>query len=46
MRFKLILEVNKREFGNLLPINYQYEQSGAIYKILSKADEACLLYTF
>lgn len=40
MRFKLILEVNKRAFGNLLPINYQYEQSGAIYKILSEADEA------
>ena len=40
MRFKLILEVNKRVFGGMLPINYQYEQSAAIYKILSGADEA------
>ena len=40
MRFKLILEINKRAFGNKLPINYQYEQSAAIYKILSGADEA------
>ena len=40
MRFNLVLEVNKHAFGNLLPINYQYEQSAAIYKILSSADEA------
>ena len=40
MRFKLILEINKRAFGNKLPINYQYEQSAAIYKILSGADDA------
>lgn len=39
MRFKLLLEVNKKAFGNKLPINYQYEQSAAIYKILSGADE-------
>lgn len=39
MRFKLILEVNKKAFGNKLPINYQYEQSAAIYKILGSADE-------
>lgn len=39
MRFKLILEVNKRAFGNRLPINYQYEQSAAIYKILSYGDK-------
>lgn len=38
MRFKLLLEVNKSAFGNTLPINYQYEQSAAIYKILSNAD--------
>ena len=38
MRFKLLLQVNKRAFGNKLPINYQYEQSAAIYKILSSAD--------
>ena len=40
MRFNLVLEVNKHAFGNKLPINYQYEQSAAIYKILSSADEA------
>lgn len=39
MRFKLVLEVNKRTFGNTLPINYQYEQSAAIYKILSYGDK-------
>ncbi len=40
MRFRLILEVNKQAFGNKLPINYQYEQSSAIYKILSRGDAA------
>ncbi len=40
MRFNLILEVNKRAFGNCIPLNYQYEQSAAIYKLLSKADES------
>ena len=40
MRFKLIVEVNRRAFGSKLPINYQYEQSAAIYKILSGADDA------
>ena len=40
MRFNLVLEVNKHAFGNMLPINYQYEQSAAIYRILSSADEA------
>lgn len=39
MRFKLTLDVNKKAFGNTLPINYQYEQSSAIYRILSHADE-------
>lgn len=39
MRFKLQLEVNKRAFGNRLPINYQYEQSSAIYRILARADK-------
>ncbi|WP_373730506.1 CRISPR-associated endoribonuclease Cas6 [Bacteroides heparinolyticus] len=39
MRFKLRLEVNKRAFGNVLPINYQYEQSAVIYRILSRASE-------
>lgn len=37
MRFRLRLHVNKQAFGNELPINYQYEQSAVIYKILSRA---------
>lgn len=46
MRFKLTLEVNKKAFGDLLPLNYQYEQSAAIYKILHSANEefACWLH--
>jgi len=40
MRFHLILEVNKQAFGDLLPINYQYEQSALIYKILSQGGES------
>ncbi|HOS16539.1 MAG TPA: CRISPR-associated endoribonuclease Cas6 [Bacteroidales bacterium] len=39
MRFKLTLGVNKRAFGNVLPINYQYEQSAVIYRILSQASK-------
>jgi CRISPR-associated endoribonuclease Cas6 len=39
MRFRLILEVNKNAFGNIIPINYQYEQSAVIYHILSRASE-------
>lgn len=39
MRFKLLLKVEKQSFGNILPLNYQYEQSAAIYRILSKASE-------
>lgn len=38
MRFKLLLDVNKKAFGNVLPINYQYEQSAVIYRILSSAE--------
>lgn len=39
MRFKLTLEVNRYAFGNVIPINYQYEQSAVIYRILSQASE-------
>lgn len=39
MRFRILLEVNRKAFGNTIPINYQYEQSAAIYRILSKADK-------
>lgn len=37
MRFRLILEVDRAR-GDLLPLNYQYEQSAVIYKILSRSD--------
>lgn len=40
MRFRLKLAVDKYAFGNLLPFNYQYEQSAVIYKTLSKSDAA------
>ncbi|KAA6324121.1 hypothetical protein EZS27_026512 [termite gut metagenome] len=39
MRFKLTLRVEKEYFGNAIPINYQYEQSAVIYRILSKSSE-------
>ena len=39
MRFKLTLNVNKNAFGNRLPINYQYEQSAVIYRILASGNE-------
>ena len=37
MKFKITLNIN-REHGNLLPFNYQYEQSAVIYRILAQAD--------
>lgn len=37
MRFKLTLNID-RKYGDCLPLNYQYEQSAVIYKILGKAD--------
>ena len=39
MRFKITFRVD-RSLGDCLPINYQYEQSAVIYKILSNADKA------
>lgn len=38
MRFKLTLQLNKQKFGSAIPLNYQYEQSAVIYKILSEAN--------
>lgn len=38
MRFELNLLVNKNERGTLLPINYQYELSAWIYKVLNEGD--------
>lgn len=37
MRFKLSLKINRKN-GSIIPFNYQYEQSAAIYKILSLGD--------
>ena len=37
MKFKITLQTN-RQYGNLLPFNYQYEQSAVIYRILAQAD--------
>lgn len=39
MKFKLKLAVEKQVFGNILPINYQYELSAVIYRILSSGDK-------
>ena len=39
MRFKITFHID-RSLGDCLPINYQYEQSAVIYKILSNADKA------
>ena len=37
MKFKITLNIN-RKHGDLLPFNYQYEQSAVIYRILAQAD--------
>ena len=37
MKFKITLQTNM-QYGNLLPFNYQYEQSAVIYRILAQAD--------
>ena len=39
MRFLLKLHIKKNVYGNILPINYQYELSSMIYKVLSSANE-------
>jgi len=39
MRFLIKLNVNKNKYGNILPMNYQYELSSTIYKILFSASE-------
>lgn len=39
MRFRIKLEIDKVAYGNILPINYQYEQSAVIYKLLSSGNE-------
>ena len=37
MKFKITLKID-RKHGDLLPFNYQYEQSAVIYRILAQAD--------
>jgi CRISPR-associated endoribonuclease Cas6 len=38
MRFQLNLKVDSHVFGNRLPINYQYELSAWIYRIIAQGD--------
>jgi CRISPR-associated endoribonuclease Cas6 len=38
MRFKITLQTNAAAFGNLLPLNYQYELSSFIYHTIAQAD--------
>lgn len=38
MRFKLTLQLEPQESGREIPINYQYELSSVIYKIIASAD--------
>lgn len=38
MRFKLTLTVDKRAFGNLLPLDYQYELSSFVYRTIERAN--------
>jgi len=39
MRFKLNLKIDSQVFGNRLPINYQYELSAWIYRIIAQGDK-------
>src|SRR5690554_78396 len=38
MRFKLSLNINRSSFGDKIPINYSYELSSLIYRVLSKSN--------
>lgn len=38
MRFKLLLQINKSLYGDRISMNYAYELSSLIYRILSKSD--------
>ena len=39
MRFQLSLKIDNHVFGNRLPINYQYELSAWIYRIIAQGDQ-------
>lgn len=38
MRFKIVLNIDKQPFGDLIPLNYQYAASALIYRILSNSE--------
>ena len=38
MRFRITLRIDRNKFGDTMPINYQYELSALIYKVLAKSD--------
>lgn len=38
MRFKLLLQINKNTFGDRISMNYAYELSSLIYRVLSQSD--------
>lgn len=38
MRFKLTITVDRRAFGNLLPLNYQYELSAFVYRTIERTN--------
>lgn len=39
MRFRLTLYPDTKTTGNRIPLNYQYEQAGAIYRVMAAASE-------
>jgi CRISPR/Cas system endoribonuclease Cas6 (RAMP superfamily) len=39
MRFKLKLALDPLPYGNTIPVNYQYELSGWIYRTLASGDQ-------
>ncbi|MDD3080199.1 MAG: CRISPR-associated endoribonuclease Cas6 [Paludibacter sp.] len=39
MKFLIRLDIQPHKFGNLLPLNYQYELSSFIYRTLAQSDE-------
>ena len=44
MRFRLTLKVDKKAFGNVLPLSYQYELSAFIYRAIAQADKEYSLW--
>ena len=44
MRFSITLRANINAFGRRLPLNYQYELSAVVYRILASANETFALW--